>query len=54
MNRQGRNLKGDRQTEKERDIKLYFSTVEILAQRLIHISAVAILLLITKTFTVKY
>ena len=35
-------------------IELYFSTVKILAQRLTHISAVATVLLITKTFTVKY
>ena len=34
-------------------IELYFSTVKILAQRPIHISAVATVLLITKTFTVK-
>ena len=31
-------------------IKLYFSTVKILAQRPTHISAVATVLLITKTF----
>ena len=35
-------------------IELYFSTVKILAQRPTHISAVATILLITKTFTVKY
>ena len=35
-------------------IKLYFSTVKILAQRPTHISAVATVLLITKTFIVKY
>ena len=35
-------------------IELYFSTVKILAQRPTHISAVATVLLITKTFTVKY
>ena len=35
-------------------IKLYFSTVKILTQRPTHISAVATVLLITKTFTVKY
>ena len=35
-------------------IGLYFSTVKILAQRPTHISAVATILLITKTFTVKY
>ena len=35
-------------------IKLYFSTVKLLAQRPTHISAVATVLLITKTFTVKY
>ena len=34
-------------------IELYFSTVKILAQRPTHISAVATVLLITKTFTVK-
>ena len=38
----------------EREIKLYFSTVKILAQRPTHISAVATVLLLTKTFTVKY
>ena len=32
-------------------IKLYFSTVKILAQRPTRISAVATILLITKTFT---
>ena len=35
-------------------IKLYFSAVKILALRPTHISAVATVLLITKTFTVKY
>ena len=35
-------------------IKLYFSTVKILAQRPTHTSAVATVLLITKTFIVKY
>ena len=40
--------------ERERLIDLYFSTVKILAQRPTHISAVATVLLITKTFTVKY
>ena len=35
-------------------IKLYFLTVKILAQRPTHISAVAAVQLITKTFTVKY
>ena len=35
-------------------IKLYFSTVKILTQRPTHISAVATVLRITKTFTVKY
>ena len=35
-------------------IELYFSTVKILAQRPTHISAVATVLPITKTFTVKY
>ena len=34
-------------------IELYFSTVKILAQRPTHISAVATVLLITKTFTEK-
>ena len=34
--------------------ELYFLTVKILAQRPAHISAVATILLITKTFTVKY
>ena len=34
-------------------IKLYFSTVKILAQRPTYISAVATVLLITKTFIVK-
>ena len=38
----------------DRVIKLYFSTVKILPQRPTHISAVATVLLITKTFTVKY
>ena len=33
-------------------IELYFSRVKILAQRPIHVSAVATVLLITKTFTV--
>ena len=35
-------------------IELYFSTVKILAQRPTHVSAVATVLLITKTFRVKY
>ena len=35
-------------------IKLYFSTVKILPRRPTHISAVATVLLITKTFIVKY
>ena len=35
-------------------IKLYFSTVKLLAQRPTHISAVATVLLITKTFVMKY
>ena len=35
-------------------IELYFSTVIISAQRPTYISAVATVLLITKTFTVKY
>ena len=34
--------------------ELYFSTVKILAQRPTHISAVATVLLIPKTFIVKY
>ena len=38
----------------DRLIELDFSTVKILAQRPSHISAVATVLLITKTFTVKY
>ena len=38
---------------REREIELYFSTVKILAQRPTHISAVATVLLITKTFTMK-
>ena len=44
---------GERKKEKDL-IKLYFSTVKILAQRPTHISAVATVLLITKTFTAKY
>ena len=47
-----------RQRERERLIdrliELYFSTVKILAQKSTHISAVVTVLLITKTFTVKY
>ena len=35
-------------------IKLYFSTVKILAQWLTHIFAVATVLLRTRTFIVKY
>ena len=35
-------------------IELYFSTVKILAQRPTHMSAVATVLLITKTFIVEY
>ena len=35
-------------------IKFYFSTVKVLAQRPTHISAVATVLLITKTSIVKY
>jgi len=35
-------------------IKLYFSTVKILVQRPTRVSAVATVLLITKTFIVKY
>ena len=34
--------------------ELYFSVVKILAQRSIHIFAIATVLLITKIFTVKY
>ena len=45
---------GEREREREREIKLYFSTVTILAQRPTHISAVATVLLLTKIFTVKY
>ena len=33
---------------------VYFSTVNILAQRPTHISAVATVLVVTKTFIVKY
>ena len=40
--------------EGERETELYFSTVKILAQRPTDISAVATVLLITKTFIVKY
>ena len=36
----------ERKREREREIKLYFSTVKILAQRPTHISAVATVLLI--------
>ena len=56
----GRACVKERVTEKERKseidwlIKLYFSTMKILAQRPTHIYAVATVLLITKTFTVKY
>ena len=35
-------------------IKLCFSMVKILTQRLTHVSAIATVLLITKTFIVKY
>ena len=35
-------------------IKLYFSTVQIIPQRPTHISAVATVLLITRTFIVQY
>ena len=41
----------EREGEREREIKLYFSTVKILAQRPTRISAIAT---ITKTFIVKY
>ena len=46
----------DRETERKRErlTELYFSTIKILPQRPTHISAVATILLITKTFTVKY
>ena len=37
----------------ERQIKLYFSAVKILAQRPTHISAAGTVLLIIKTFIVK-
>ena len=40
--------------ERERLTELYFLTVKIVAQRPTHISAIATVLLITKTFTVKY
>ena len=40
--------------QRERESKLYFSTVRILPQRLTHIFAVATVLLIIRTFTVKY
>ena len=40
--------KHSREREREREIKLYFSSVKILAQRPTHISAVATVLLITK------
>ena len=43
----------EREREREREVKLYFSTVKI-AHRPTHISAVATVLLITKTFTVEY
>ena len=43
-----------REGEIDRLIKLYFSTVKILAQRPTHISAVATVLRITKTFIVKH
>ena len=61
-----RDRQTDRQTDREREthththrlidwlIKLYFSTVKILAQRTTDTSAVATVLLITETFTVKY
>ena len=44
----------ERGTEREREGTLYFSTVKILAQRPTGISAVATVLLITETFTVRY
>ena len=50
------NTHTQRETETEREIKLiklYFSTVKILAQRPTHISAVVTVLLITKIFIVK-
>ena len=51
-----REREGGRERERliELLIKLYFSTMKILAQRPTHISAVATVLLITKTFAVKY
>ena len=45
---------GDRQTDRQTEIKLSFSKVKILAQRPTHISAVATVLIISNTFTVKY
>ena len=36
------------------DCELYFSTVKMLVERPTHISSVATVLLISKTFTVKY
>ena len=52
----------ERGREREREMdgwmdgltELYLSTVKMLGQRPTHISAVATVLLITKTFTVKY
>ena len=46
----------ERQTDRQTDrlIEPYFSTVKILTQRPTHISAVATVLLVTKTFIVKY
>ena len=45
---------GERQRQRDWLIELYFSTVKILAQRLTHISAIATVLLVTKTFTHTY
>ena len=56
--KEGSGVKNKMEVEQRRGIdwllKLYFSTVKILAQRLTHKSAVATVLLITKTFIVKY
>ena len=40
-------------TREEREREIYFSTVKILAQRPTDVSAVATVLLITKTFIVR-
>ena len=52
--RGGEREKEGAERERERLTELYFSTVKILAQRPTHIFAVPTVLLITKTFTVKY